>query len=320
MRAIPPAALCFLFLVSGALRAAEELPLREIDPSSPAKKDGSKKDAIRHVTIQAAIAGAREKYAPFLIVFDGGAEYRPREGDVPTSWNECTTSASFRRALEKITVCRVRSEDLRKPYPAPPRPAGERPPGVLPDADAGEAGKGGEPAKPDAAAKTVAAQLGLVDGVPAVVFVDYRERVIRRLVDSLPRRTKLRGMILSFAVKNATLARYARRAEKILERSRYAYELGKRRTAVQQVIPFERPAEQKKMDPVLLARANELISRYRKDAQRIVDRGNALDRQKDYVRALQVFEEVSRDYPFPDIIRVASQKRGEILRKAQLGI
>ena len=74
------------------------------------------------------------------------------------------------------------------------------------------------------------------------------------------------------------------------------------------------------MDPVLIEKLDKLIAKYRKDAQVLLDKGEALNYKKQYTKAIKVYDEVGREYPFLDILKFTNSKKGEIFRKAQLGI
>ena len=282
-------------------------------------------EGITYVSLGDAVASARRDYRPFLVYFDGGGSYERKPDDVPTRWEEATSGTGFRRFAKSVAICRLGDEELRVVYP----PESTEKEEVKPKKE-GRDGRKHEPAKrkrrnqraadPKKPPESAAKRLGLVDGVPAVLVVDFRERVVWRFMTEFPKKRRFHRALRRFIKRDAVLAKYAIRAEKVLERSNYSYELGKRRNAVQQVLPFEDPLEKKKMDPVLKGKVEKVVARYRGDAQKLVEEGFTLDRKKKYAAALKVLENVTREFPFPDLLKKVHVKRAEILRKAQLGI
>lgn len=278
------------------------------------KKSGKE---IAYVSLGEATKRAREDYRPFVVYFDGGAGYESMPDDVPMRWEEATRSMS-RRLSRLVTVCRVSEDDLGIVYPLKPS-AKKKADAPEKAAEREKKGARVEDQKKKPSEK-VAERLGLVASVPTVLVVDFRERVVRRYVTEFPKKTAFQRSLREFVRRNAKLANYARAAEKVLERAKYSYELGKRRTAVQQVLPFEDPREKKKMDPVLKGEVEKVLTRYRGDAQKLVKKGFTLDKKKKYAAALKVLEDVAHQFPFPDLLKKVHVKRAEILRKAQLGI
>ena len=288
--------------------------------------DGKRAQGITYVSLVEAVASARKDYRPLVVYFDGGAGYERVPKDVPTRWEGATSGARFRRLARSVAICRLSGDDLRAGYPPEPtEKKADKPKKKPPDAGKRDPAKrrplnkrAAEPKKKPA--KSAGERLGLVAGVPAVLLIDFRERVVRRFVTEFPRKTAFQRSLRGFVKRNAVLAKYALQAEEVLERANYSYELGKRRIAVQQVLPLEDPQEKKKMDPVLKDKVEKVLTRYRGDAEKLVKKGFTLDKQKKYADALKVLEDVAREFPFPDVLKKVHQKRGEILRKAQLGI
>lgn len=272
---------------SGGL-AKEKLPVREIRP-------GGRGKGVTVLPLGKAVEAMREHYRPVLVFHDGGTLHREKDRQFVADWERLLVQRSSRKVLRLIVLSRVSTADLVQPWPSAESAGGQDAP-------------------------TTAAYLGLLSGAPALLLLDFRGRVRKRVDGSLPSGARLRRMIASFVVRNEALARYARRTEKVLEQSRYAYRLGKKRTAIQKVLPLENPRERKKMDPVLLQRVTDVIKTYRDDVRKLLRKGNDLDDRKQYARALIALEKIAKDYPFPDVIRETNRKRGDILRKAQLGI
>jgi hypothetical protein len=139
--------------------------------------------------------------------------------------------------------------------------------------------------------------------------------VVRRFDADLPTKSKLRKD-LSFVLKvNDIHAGEARRVEPELESSRYAFKLGKTRAAVLKVLPFEEKASRQRMDTVLSGRVDDLIEEYKGKAKELMTEGDQLDKEGKYDDAIKAFDRAQRDFPFPEVIRQASRRKSEILRK-----
>jgi hypothetical protein len=289
----------------------------EIKPKDGAKPRGKDIDVLG---LDAAFVRLRREYLPVVVFYDGGAQHTPSAKDVPSSWRAFLEAPGARRAFEGGLYAEIGDRDLDAPHPPPAAPekkdkdAAKKPP------PEGPAPAPGAVKDAEGAVETTSARLGIVRGTPALVLVDFRERVHRRFARDLPDRSELEKLLKGFVATSRAQAALARKVEKALEESGYAYELGRKRAAVQKVLPFEDPGERRKMDPVLLAEVEALTRKYRDAARAVLDEGDALDRAKKYAEALKVLEKVPLEFPFPDLVRSANQKRGEILRKARLGI
>ncbi|MBI4582617.1 MAG: hypothetical protein HY717_01095 [Planctomycetes bacterium] len=279
----------------------------------------------------------RAEYRPFLVYYGGGAGYKSPEGqapegDLPGAWKSYLAQSRFEQALKQLPACQLEDDDLAAAYAAEKTAPGKDQPEKS-DPKKGEAEKDGvdrkepgdkkEPAgeKKEAVAKddTAAARLGLVRGVPAVILVDFRERVAHRFTGKLPLLSALQRQIQVFAEQNKRQAAVAREVDKILEKSRYAWELKDTKAAVQHLQPLEDPKERKKLDAVSLEQVTALSEKYRAEAEKIFRKADELVGQKKYEEAMRALEQIAQKYPFTDLIRRANQKRGEIYRKAQYG-
>ena len=178
--------------------------------------------------------------------------------------------------------------------------------------------------KPGEKQATVGEELRLPVREPALVVLDFRERLVERYDNELPGRDTLSSRLKKILKISEYYARQSRPIEKLLLDSKEAQKLGNQRTAVLKVRALEDPGLRRKMDPVLQSWVATMIRDYRQEARKALDKAIALEREGDklksdsglkYTKAIDAFEKIAKDYPFKDIVVEANRHSGEILRK-----
>ena len=260
--------------------------------------------------IEQGLAGIRQRYKPALVWYSGSS------GKDDLGLLKRLESSSFRRLVQKYILVRLTPEDLKKTYS--PRPEGPR---------TRKAGKKQPPAKLRPAAAggpTVSAELRLPPGDPALVVLDFRERLIERYDRELPGKDTLSSRLKRILKISDYYARQGIPFEKLLLESKDALKLGNKRIAVLKVRDLESPSLRKRMDPVLQSWVATVIRDYRQAARKALEKAIALEKEGDklksdsglkYTKAIDAFEKVSKDYPFKDIMVEANRHSGDILRK-----
>ena len=271
---------------------------------------GVKIGGVEWVGIEKGLAGIRQRYKPALVWYSGSS------GKDDLGLLKRLENSSFRRLVQKYILVRLTPEDLKKTYS--PRPEGPR---------TRKVGKRQLPAKPLPAAAggpTVSAELRLPPGDPALVILDFRERLIERYDRELPGKDTLSSRLKKILKISDHYARQGIPFEKLLLESKDALKLGNKRIAVLKVRDLESPSLRKRMDPVLQSWVATVIRDYRQAARKALEKAIALEKEGDklksdsglkYTKAIDAFEKVSKDYPFKDIMVEANRHSGDILRK-----
>jgi len=271
---------------------------------------------------------------------------KPGKSTTSESLGEVLSDVSLKRALRDFVCIRLEPGDLPGPYPPEPeqdsrrgdrrgqktpteagkepKKAGEpRTPGEGTPAGGGKApgegaapvpepGKGAEPS-------TVAGRLRLAPDKSSLLVLSFREEVLLRYDGETPKRSRLSKELARVAGFNRQLAAQARRAEQAIQQSRYAAGVGEKRKAVQFILPFETKEAQSRLDAVAKDQVNKLIEEYRLEAKKAMDAADKLESNRKYTEAIQAYDAVQANYPFPDILQRANVRKGEILRKMTYG-
>jgi hypothetical protein len=301
-----PAATALLFvLFSAATVGLCALEVKREDDPAVAKLGG-----VEWLGIEKGLADVRQRYKPALVWYSGSS------GKDDLGLLKRLDHSSFRRLVEKYILVRLTPDDLKKAYPT--RPEGPR---------ARRAAKRKPPLKPLpalAGAPTVSAELRLPPADPALVVLDFRERLIERYDRELPGKDALSSRLKKILKISDYYARQGLPFEKLLLESKEALKLGNRRVAVLKVRDLENPSLRKRMDPVLQSWVDKVIRDYRQAARKALEKAIALEKEGDklksdsglkYTKAIDAFEKVSKDYPFKDIMVEANRHSGDILRK-----
>jgi len=277
----------------------------------PADGDGGivKLGGVEWTGVESGLASIRQRYKPALVWFTGSSP-----ADALGLIKRLENSA-FRRLASRYVLIRLTPADLGKRYS--PRPTGPR------ERRVGRKAPGKPPPKP-AGGPTIADELRLPAGEPALVVLDFRERLVERYDRELPGKDALNSRLKKILKISDYYARLSLPFEKLLLESKEALKLGNKRTAVLKVRDLESPTLRKKMDPVLQSWVAKVIRNYRQEARKAMDKAIALEREGDklksdsglkYTKAIDAFEKVAKDYPFKDIAVEANRHSGEILRK-----
>lgn len=266
---------------------------------------------VEWLGIEAGIDSMRRRYKPALVWYAGSSS---SDG---LGLIKRLENSTFRRLVSKYVLIRVTSADLGKRYS--PKPDGPR--------ERRKVVKRKVPPRPAPAqpgGNTVGEELRLPAREPALVVLDFRERLVERYDNELPGRDTMTSRFKKILKISDYYARQSLPIERVLLDSKEAQKLGNKRTAVLKVRPLEDPGLRRKMDPVLQAWVANMIRDYRQEARKALDKAIALEREGDklksdsglkYTKAIDAFEKVAKDYPFKDVMVEANRHSGEILRK-----
>jgi hypothetical protein len=241
-----------------------------------------------------------------------------------------------RKALKGYLVSDLSAEVLAAPYPAAPvvpapaapAPAAGKPGSKKADRNEKNGEKRGQP-EPKKAADAPPApvppvpageRLGIVKGVPSLVVLDFRERVVRRYQEQAPRRPALIKELRKIAAEIARQAESARKVERILEKAEYSYTLGETREAVLLVLPLDDPKVRQGLDPVLADRLASTLGRYRNDGAAAMAIGEALESDNRFLEAVEAYRLAGVRFPFPEIAKASARKQASAMRKARGGV
>lgn len=286
---------------------------------APAKDKGRDGDGDGDwVTLKAGLEKVRREYDPALIVYvapsDAGPEVEsPAE---PAPIEELLEVNRIKRVLRYFVRIRLKSDDLAEPYPVPePEVAAA---GKKGDRQAKDGAKPAPRAREEAPA--TGTRLGLVKGKSALVILSFREEVVLRHEEGrLPTALRFSKELTRIVKVNELYAVAARRAEKAINDSRYARSVGKQREAVLIIRPYEDEKLQKGLDPVALKAVEKLIGEYKSEAREAMKAADRLEAQRKFTEAIVAYDDVSKAYPFADIRKRASIRKGDIYRKMTLG-
>ncbi|MCZ6793056.1 MAG: hypothetical protein O7J95_05515 [Planctomycetota bacterium] len=269
--------------------------------------------------------------APAVVPREEGGE-APRAADKPF-FDEFVENRRFRRELGRFVLIRLRGADLGKPYPRPKPP-------VIPDKRRPRAKRPGpapavvgarKPPKPPPVAREI---LGVFEGQPTLLLLDFRETVVRRYErgggpppDGDPEREEVRNGLRRVARENAFHVAVARKVERILKASEEQFRRGKVREAVILVRDLDKPREKARFDRVLRERVEKVIKEYRDRADKGMNKGDELlevakkspvKEGEKFFEALIIYDRVARDYPFKNVITRVQEKKGVILTYVRL--
>jgi hypothetical protein len=216
------------------------------------------------------------------------------------------------KELQNFVCVELSAPALEKPYPVDAAP-----PAASPGPKRADGPKVVEGGAPSPAASV---RLRLVEGVPALLILDFRERVVRRYQEKLPAPAALRKELARLSREIRAQAVEARKVEKLLEESKYSHALGEPRQAVLTILPLDDARARRGLDKDLAERVEAVLARYRKEGQSLLATGEALESQKRYLEASEVYRRAARTYPFPEIVRTANRRQGEALRKERGGL
>ena len=333
--------LCWPFLLCSGVPAA--VPPGGEGPEKAGAKAGAPKQKARTdrdlqwLNLEQGIAKLRKESLPALILFraSGAGE---KEGDAPEAqpfFAEHLADSGIRGQLKYFVCIRIEAADLEKPYPPLPDESSKF------DVKKKDGGGKGDPRKKEAEkekekeaapkdgardpgapkAKEISARskLGLLDGKSSALILSFREEIVLRYDVTAPARTKVRSELERVRKVNQVFVAEARRVEKLLKDSLYAFNLGKTRDAVQMVLPIEKTEAQTRMDDVLKRRVSHVIGQYRAEAEKALKAGGDLEKQRKYDAAAMAYKGVVNDYPFPDVVRRANTRIQEILTQLKTG-
>ena len=337
----------------GEVERAVERPGADTDPAKDARKgkggakgkgEPKRKGAAKGwLRLADGLQQLRKNYAIAVIVYSaaerdplvdapgldagGEREVNDANGRAPAkadqSLEELFSHSTVTRALKKYVRIRLRPADLELPYPMPAVSKKSQPAvGKSPEGESPSDGSAREDASnPDEPPPSVREVLDLRAHESTVLILDLRERIVRRWTagDPLPTRNKMKTTLGRYWKVNDVFRRRARQVEPQLEKARYSLRAGDSRGAILLVREYEEPKAQQHMDPVLRERCKEMFTALRDKAKEAIRAADALDEAKEYLKAIEAYDVVAKDFPFRDIAIHAAKRKGELLRKLQFG-
>ena len=292
---------------------------------------GAEDGATDRLPLKEALGALRREYRPLLLIYLG----EDPENEFVREMKDSLQDPEVRKALKGYLVSDLTAEVLPAPYPAAPAaapgpapPAAGKPGPKKAEKMAGNDGKrvppepkkdGGAP-PPPAPPVPAGERLGIVKGVPSLVVLDFRERVVRRYQEKAPRRPALIKELRKIAAEIARQAESARKVERILEKAEYSYMLGETREAVLLVLPLDDAKMRQGLDPVLADRLASTLGRYRNDGAAAMATGEALESDNRFLEAVEAYRLASLRFPFPEIARASARKQASAMRKARGGV
>lgn len=250
-----------------------------------------------------AVQDLRKNYQGLVVHYTGGVEKSTDPRNLPVLFEEVREDRKIQRLLRQdlVLVLELGVEEARKKYPEPPRAPGEKP----------------DPARSTPA--TFEEAWGLVEGQPAVVLVDFREKVNLRVVEPDWSKSKYRRTLTRFLGIHRKRVALARKVEEVIEKAEYALKLDETRPAVLALRPWLEPKQRRLLDPVTLGKLERTTDKFLDRARDLIDEVLALEKKLEFPRALGKLEPIAPGYPFPEIQKEVARIRGRILRKINLG-
>jgi hypothetical protein len=265
---------------------------------------------LRWLNLEEGLKILRKEYRPIALKYSV-PRGDPARNASAEALEKVLKDPEVEKELQNFICVELSAEALEKPYPPdrapPPAKAGAAPP---PKGDQ-------DPASPP---PPTSARLRLVENVPALLIIDYRERVSRRFQEKIPAPGPLRKELAKTAREIRSLAVEARRVEKLLEESKYSHALGEPRQAVLTVLPLDDAKARRGLDQDLAARVEAVLAGYRREGQSLIATGETLESQKRYLEASEVYRRAARTYPFPEIVKTANRRQSDALRKERGGL
>ncbi len=255
-----------------------------------------KKDKEKAKTpMEKALDQLRRDYKALVVYYPGDEKPDKKKKNLAYLWEQVQKDRSTQKILKKELVLELSEKDIELKFPFP------------------------KTEKKKAIQPLVKDVWGLIEGEGAIVFVSYREKVILRIQDDVPRVTKFKRALKLFIAKNRAQAALAKKVEAIIEKAEYAFKLKQKRKAVLALLPWLEDKKMKTLDSTTVIKLKSIESKFKSEAQAIIKEVLVLERKLKYSEALDKLEPVTIEYPFPDIRKEAAIIRGRILRKANLG-
>ncbi len=276
------------------------------------KKSPKAKRAAPWLNLASGLKKSRKSQQPLLILYTASREpagEADKVADLAETFESYLRNNTFKRSLRDYVLVGLDPADLDASFP----------PRVDRTAPAKKVGRRRRiPIREAVAPEPIGRKLVLHAQKSTLLVLSFREKLVSRYLDKLPKRSTLRKELTRIAKVNKVFAREDRRVGGILEKSLYAFEAGKRKAAVVLVLPFTKPNSRLRMDDTLKRRVDGVIGQYRKVAATEMKKGDLLDGKRKYKAALDVYEVVLQDFAFPKIRKQAAIRKGEIWRKIQL--
>ncbi|MEM7167757.1 MAG: hypothetical protein AAF581_20065 [Planctomycetota bacterium] len=140
--------------------------------------------------------------------------------------------------------------------------------------------------------------LGSLQNRQMIVVIDFEGRLLARWKDDVPRRRVFLKGLRQAAKSNDELATTHRSVEQELAKARYALKLKEYRQAVLHVLAAKKPALPPESD--LMAQVRDVQKGIDDVYRKREDEAKELEEKRHYVAAIEKYDKMIRDFPFPE--------------------
>jgi len=292
----------------------------DLEPAAPRKAAVGKGPRVEldWVELEEGLKVLRKEYRPLALRYLPAPPAEGAPNGAVSALRDLLRVEEVEKELQNFVCVELSAPTLAKPYPVDAAPPSAVPSPPQPPRGGASPSPPGPPERE--AVPSASVRLRLVEGVPALLILDFRERVVRRYQEKLPAPAALRKELAALARELRSQAVEARRVEKILEESKYSHALGEPRQAVLTILPLDDARARRGLDRDLAERVEAVLAKYRKEGQSLLATGEALESEKRYLEASEVYRRAARTYPFPELVRTANRRQSEALRKERGGL
>ncbi|MEM7233978.1 MAG: hypothetical protein AAF517_17500, partial [Planctomycetota bacterium] len=240
-----------------------------------------------------------------------------------------------RRLAEKFVWIRLEKADLTRAYPPIPPPPAPR----AVRARGKKAARVPKPPRPPKPPKPAALPEDVEDLIPlrkvwripsrveTFLIVDFRERVVRRYDgEHVPAKGELDRVLKEAWARHRIERAQAAKIEALVRKSRAKKKAKKIREAVRLVLPLDPQSKRQTLEAESRKLLEDLLREYREAGRKTLSQADKnaelgitmpQNSAKAFDAALKLYEEVVRDYPFPDLIAKARKGKAVVLSYLQ---
>lgn len=162
-------------------------------------------------------------------------------------------------------------------------------------------------------ADDIRALVGALKGDPLVAFVDFRGTVYDRFKGTVPERSRFTKGIKKIVSRNEALKQKFATVEAELKKARYGLEIKKYRPAVEALLKAKAVSLPPSSPP--LAEIAALTKEFEAAFADKEKEAEEHDENERGVQAIKVYEELVKEFPFPDHVKKWRRKISELWRK-----
>lgn len=155
--------------------------------------------------------------------------------------------------------------------------------------------------------------LGSLENRQLVAILDFEGKLLARWKDEPPRRRAFRKAAKQAAEANQKVAQLHKAVEQSIAKARYALKQEKYRDSVLHVLAAlkpELPAESE-----LMQKAREVEAAIMKVYHKHEAEGQAAEDDKRYVQAIEKYDKMIRDFPFPERVKELRRRISELYNR-----